>query len=318
MKGLLNSKLKVITVVALLVVVAGFVLFGVLGFNATPDYTAKQSYELEVSVDANIGTAPSVLKTSTDEYLASKGVRVSSYSVEKLDDGAVYVYKFKNDVSDKIDIAELKAAIKEGLNGVELLTSVTPEANLNVRVNFGDTQWYIALALAIGVAATFIYALIFERISGALTISIVSIISGIVYFAAIGIVRLPAKPFFTTGLTLSVLLSAIISVVMVNRFNQTCKFESSKNLSHAEIAAAGIKASGLRVLLLFAAVAVLGALFLIVGPSYIRYAGAQILIADVVATVIAYAYSGFFWAHLGADGKKKKTSVDMSASINAK
>ena len=104
---------------------------------------------------------------------------------------------------------------------------------------------------------------------------------------------------------------------MVNRFNQTCKFESSKNLSHAEIAAAGTKASGLRVLLLFAAAAVLGALFLIVGPSYIRYAGAQILIADVVATVIAYAYSGFFWAHLGADGKKKKTSVDMSASIKA-
>ena len=109
MKNVLG-KFKWFIIAALVLIVAGMTLFGVLGFNNTVDY--KDSYEVHVGIDQSVDAAKVILKDASENYFEEKDIKYSSYQV--VDDGVKLIYKFKNDVTS--DVSGLQTAIQTALS----------------------------------------------------------------------------------------------------------------------------------------------------------------------------------------------------------
>ena len=175
MKCNIISKLKIALIAVLVILLAGAVVFGIFGLNDTADY--KDGYELSVSVDVNISNASTVLKDSTDAYLNSKGVSYAGHALEVLDDGGSLVFKFVDDISSKIDVAEFEKSIEDAMQQYDILKGLDITVSYYERTaltNYNVVSILIGLGVAIVVA--FIYTLIMEKLSGGLITLIISLI----------------------------------------------------------------------------------------------------------------------------------------------
>ena len=307
MKFSATGKFRIIFIITVIILAAGLTLFGIFGYNQAADY--KDGYQLNVSVSENFGEAADVMKTATDEYLSAKGVKSAGYGFQKIDDGEALVYKFATDIGDKIDTAELEASVKQALTDESsVLSGLEVTCEYDSTINYFDSQ-FIGLIIAgcISLVAIFVYIIIMERLAGAVTVAAVTLLSALIFFAALGLTRIPAYPFVGAMIVLCAVLSAVFAAGLVSRYKEQLKNAAGTKVSGREIADKGTSFGMFRIIFIFCALAFVSVLFTAVGPTYIRFMGLQLLLADIVATFTAVGYAPFLWSSIKKGSDVKKT-----------
>ena len=307
MKFSITQKFKVFFIITIIILAAGLTLFGVFGYNQAADFS--RGYQLNVSVSENFGEAGDVMKSAADKYLSGKGVKSADYAFQEIDDGEKIVYKFTHDVGEKIDEEELKEAIKSALaEKSSVLSGLEVTCEYDSTINYYNSQFVgLIIAGCISLAAIFVYMVIMERLAGAVTVTAVTLLSALIFFAAMGLARIPAYPFVGAMLVLCAVLGAVLSAGLVSRFKEQLKNTAGAKVTSREIADKGTSYGMLRIMFVFGALAFVSVLFMAIGPTYIRFMGLQLLLADVVATFTAVGYAPFLWAAIKKGPDVRKT-----------
>ncbi len=311
MKCTIEKRFKLFTVLALCLIVAGLAVFSFFGFGKS----AEQSAEcvLTVNIDANIGDAEKVVKESAEEYFSNQKIKTVAHASKVSVNGEYYVYTVSdlNGLGMEAVRDNLKSYIEGKLGAVEGL------GQLNVKVDVATPTYYvnnsvsgILISAAIIYVATFIYFLFTEKLSGALTVFVSSLISGLLFFALMGLTRIPTESMFGVTLVLSATLSAILSVVIVNRCKELCRNVANDKKSYYKIGEMATAASGVRLAVVLGAIAVITIALVLLGNLQIKLIGLQILISGVSAVFTAYAFSAVVWAYFKSFRKDKKPQLE--------
>lgn len=289
------KKIKLFVVLSLIIVVAGMALLGFLGLNNTVDYS--NSYEVQVSVDHNKDGEGEIMREATEKFFADNDIKNVCYSVQEMNDGAILIYKFTEDVTDKI--AGLEASIQDALT-----SSAFAKANVSVnQVKGVDNQNLVnvAIALVVALVAIFIYLAIMEKIAGAIATFISGLISVLIALSLIALTRIPANPFMFITMAMALVVSVGISATLVTKFRKEAKNQTDSKPNLKEIANVVLN-SEMKRLLFVLAIFVLSALALCVlgfiGMPYMFFVAGHLLIAGVSATVTAGLSTALIWANL--------------------
>lgn len=287
----ISVKSKLFIIITLIVILAGMAFFAI-GPNQTVDYS--NSYEVRVSVNQKTGIE--TLKSATEEYFNNNGIKTADYAYQEIDGGKILVYKFKNQVPEKISgLAEyVQPKLSETLKvTVDVDETMVQDNQLSV--------WAI-VALGISAVAICLYALIMEKLSGAVATICSSIFSALLFVALVNLTRIPAYPFFGAGVGFALALGSALSVTTANRLKEEYKNSADKTdtMAIADKVMSSEKGKYLfaMIILLVGAVA-LAALFV----PYMMIVGGQIALAGLSALAVAYFTTPLVWASI--KGAKK-------------
>lgn len=311
MKCNITSKIKGFLIAVVVILLAGAVVFGVFGLNTAPDY--KDGYELNVSVDANIGKASEVLRTATDDYLASKGVSYASYDLSTIDNGGILMIRFSEDISQKISLTELETAVETAMQSSEILKGIDVTAKIYERKDYvANNALWLPIGLGIALVVAFVYVSIAHKIQGGVAVFAVSLLASMIFASIMTISRLPVKSFFLPSIIATAVLSAIFSLSIVARCSNVLKNSGNDKIAYSAIAEENTKAvlpgmiiATLSILVFAIAIAVLGA-------SYLKFLGVQVAISAISACVTALFLTGVLWSKLKPYSKKRSENVQPS------
>lgn len=297
----LANKYKLFIIITLIVVVIGMTLFGIFGFNKTVDY--DNSYEVKVSIEQSVEDAKSTLKTSAEEYLASKDIKSVDYATQQLSDGKILVYKFDKDV--EIDALDMKNYIQTKFDNSNLVGITVKAEYSSVRgINSFDALTVI-LAVGIALVVTFLFMLIMQKLSGAVAMISVSVVSALAFISLLAIVRIPAEPVVAISIGLTIILSAVLSSSTVAKCSEQFKAITQSKPNAMEVAEQVIVNEKNKYL--YTAIAVLVASVTIMAfiTPYLLFAGLHILFAGVVALAVSYFGTPLMWALIKGSKKLK-------------
>ena len=296
----LAKKYKLFIVITLAVLVVGMAIFGFFGFNQAIDYS--KGYEVRVSIDQNTTSARQILQSSTQQYFDLKGVNPVDYATQQLNDGKIIVYKFDKDI--KLDKQALKSHIQSNLDQ-NSLNNITANVEYDLVLGNGEIEiGWLLLGIGIGLVATFIYALIMEKLSGAVAMLCSSVVSALAFTSILSLVRLPSAPAFSASLVLAIALSAVLSLTTVAKLKESYKNSVNKP-DVIELTEKVIKNEGKKYLFVAIAVGVCAVALSAFLVPYIMFAGGQILLAGLSATVVSYFVTPLLWSAIKSDKKKK-------------
>ena len=296
----LAKKYKLFIVITLAVLVVGMAIFGFFGFNQAIDYS--KGYEVRVSIDQNTTSARQILQSSTQQYFDLKGVNPVDYATQQLNDGKIIVYKFDKDI--KLDKQALKSHIQSNLDQ-NSLNNITANVEYDLVLGNGEIEiGWLLLGIGIGLVATFIYALIMEKLSGAVAMLCSSVVSALAFTSILSLVRLPSAPAFSASLVLAIALSAVLSLTTVAKLKESYKNSVNKP-NVIELTEKVMKNEGKKYLFVAIAVGVCAVALSAFLVPYIMFAGGQILLAGLSATVVSYFVTPLLWSAIKSDKKKK-------------
>lgn len=303
----LLKKYKLFIVISLIILVAGMALLGFVGLNQTVDN--KFSYEVEINIDQNVGNAKEVLKSSAESYFDQKDIDTVGYAYQEFDDGKIIVYKFKENV--KLNVSELEVYIQDKLDTkvVDADKNAIPAGTVEVSAEYASVigndnlQFgWLLLSLGIAIVASFIYALIMEKLSGALATIGSSVLSAVLFVALISIVRVPAYPNFGVAIAISAVVCAVLSIATVGRLKEEFKNSNAKYAT-SELVEKVMKKESKKYLFTAIAVAVSAvALSAFIVPN-MMFVGAQLLLSGLCGLSVAYFTAPLIW--LAIKGNKK-------------
>lgn len=302
----LSLKTKIAFIIMVVLLAVGIAFIGIFGLNNSA--RDKNGFELSVKAEANIGNVSSVLKETTEDYLESKGASAAATVV--YDGGGQYVFAFGKDYKDVIDTAELADKIKTAFSADEILAGldVTVKYNETVNVNYAQSALYITFAIIICAAVIFAYTAIAEKsIAAALGVFCPSVVSALLFFAVAGLIRVPAGEFFAAAVAFSAALSAVFSLVLVNRFAEEIRLLPEGKPDYEKIADTGANKGLFRIILSASIVAVLGLLIFVFGiAGDMKWAGLQTVICAACAAFSTLTFTAFIWKIIKSSGKGEK------------
>ena len=298
----LAKKYKLFIIIALVVVVIGMTLFGIFGFNNTVDYSS--SYEVRVGIEQSVEGAKSTLKSGAEEYLSSKGIKAVDYASQQLNGGKTLVYKFDKNV--ELNAEEMKGYIQDKFNESTSLYGITVTAEYSqVRGNNPFNVGAVVIAVAIAVVVAFLFALIMEKLSGALALICTSVASAIVFIAMLAIVRIPSEPVVAISISLAMVLSAVLSCSTIAKCSEKYKLANVSKPNAFEVAEQAIASENKKYLLTLIAVLIAAVTISAFIQPYLMFAGLHVLLAGLVASAVSYFGTPLMWA-LIKSGKKAK------------
>ena len=291
MKFSVTNKFKLWIIITLVVIVAGMVMLGVFGLNTAADY--RNGYEIKVSVDQDADDSAVNLKKYTEEYFAEKGVKTVSYATQTSPDGTMFIYK----INEKP--AFTGAELTEFLNGKLGTSKAVAEAFVSETVSYGELQiWQTAVPLAIAAVVLTLYVMIFEKPASAIASLIASVIATGLFIAVVSLARIPAYPFFGTGVAFTFVFAFVLATVTSNRFKEESKKPSNSGASFGEIADLAAKASLVRYLFTGLSLLLAGVVLGVLKIGYPSFVGLMLVAADVCAVFAAFVWTPVLWAAL--------------------
>lgn len=283
---------KIWIIITMVVLVAGMVMLGVLGLNQSADYAS--SYEVRVSVDQDVNGSGDAVKAAADKFFADKGIKVNGSEIQVLDDNSTFVYKFSEE--PKIEIKDLKEALSSALKTETANLVADAEGVYPVNVTYYREISGMAITLGVAAIAIFLYLLIVEKPAAAFAAIVSSVVSALLFISIISIARVPAYPLFAAATTFAVALTAILSAVTVNGFNEVYKIAGNEKLSPAAVAEK-VSKKGAKRLIFTACVAIVAAIpFVAFGSLVIKFAAIEVAIAVVTATFASAFWTPFMWS----------------------
>lgn len=285
---------------ALIILVVGMTLFGVLGLNQTVDY--KNGYELNVAVDQNASKSVETVKAATEDYLEDAGITYSAWDHSQMNEGRTLIYKFDADYTE--ELKDLETELRAVLDENEL-TAVDVTVNFyKVKDNVNIDVWMPLAAAAIAIAVIFVYALIMEKLAASVAVIVSAVMSSLLFVAMMGITRIPANPFVTIGVALAMVIGAGLSITTVRRLKEENKNVANDKLSYVEIADKVAVLEKVKYILVTASIAVAAVGLAATASLYLIFAGLQLLVSGVVGTFTSYFMTPLLWSAI--KGNKKK------------
>ena len=299
MKDNFFKKVKYFFVFALVVLVVGMTLLGVLGFNQPVDYA--NNYELHVSVDQNTKNEKEVILEYADKAFNELGISPLSYATQIQDDGSVVIYKFSSDVSAYVDA--VLTTVQDGLNEKGEVSGVIAEVKAydTIGTSTGSFGW-IVLALGITFAVAFIVTLIINKLAQALALAFSAVFAAVLFVAFTALVRIPAGPFIGFSIAIASIFATIISTFILGRYKELRKDPEFERVD-ASVIATNIFNKDMKkitIALFFVIIAVVSMIAVIV--PYMMFVAAQLGFAIFIGTICAAIGTPFVYSLLG---KKK-------------
>lgn len=299
MKDNFFKKIKYFFVFALVVLVAGMALLGVLGFNQPVDYS--NNYELHISVDQSTKNEKEVIFEYADKAFDELGINPISYGTQVLDDGSVVIYKFSSDVSQYVDV--VLDTVQNGLNEKGEVSGVIAEVKAYETIGSSLGSFgFVALALGITVVAAFVVMLILNKLIQALALAFSTVFAAILFVAFTALVRVPAGPFIGFSIALASIFATIISIFILGRYKELRKDPDFEREDASVIATTIFNKDAKKIIisLFFVIIAVVSMIAVIV--PYMMFVAAQLGIAIFIGTICAAIGTPFIYSLLG---KKK-------------
>ena len=279
---------KVVFVGILGIILAGMIILGLLGINNTKNYDSVN--QLKVSVSLDLTESSQKAQATTEKFLQENSVETYSFGSQILNDGRVFVYQIK---SGSFNVEDLKTAIDTAINN----------SKVNVKVDVSEVTAYsenqtlgVVSALAITAVVIFVVLLFVEKWKSALAVAINSVLSALLFFALINIVRLPAVSLLGVSLSIAFLLGSVLSSVVVVRFKEIVKNSSTTIKSSADVSIQGVISSLFRVFFISIIMVVLGVFIAILFGGYLVFAGLQIVVASIAACICSIFVTPLLWA----------------------
>lgn len=294
MKTNFYKKIKIALTILFVIILAGTAMISFMDFNKTIDY--KDSYEMQISIDQNVENFVDVLKTSANKALNENGLNAVQFSYQELDDGAVLVYKFDVDVTEKLEIIKtsVQTSVDNQIKDVPLKVDVKVYSTKGREFKNADN---VLIALAIALVAIALYNLIMNKLSGCIATFVSGIVSILVTFDLLAITRLPLEPFSYAFIGIALTISAIVSSLLVTGYKAELK-NSVNKVSTFEVAEKVGLSFNKILIALAVAIAVISILVIVTGWINTLYFGLGILISGIMGIICAYVLTPVLWGYL--------------------
>lgn len=284
MKDNFFKRIKYFFVFALVVLVAGMALLGVLGLNQPADYA--NIYEVHVCVDQNTKNEKEVVVEYANKAFEELGVKPISYSTQILDDGSVVIYKFDKDLTQNADV--ILSSVQNGLNEEGEVKGVIASVKVyeTIGANIGDLAW-VAVSLGITVVAAFVLLLILNKFIQALALAFSTVFAAVLFVAFVALTRIPAGSFIGFSVVIASVFAAIISSFIVGRYKELRKDANFEREDASIIASTVFGKDAMKIVLslVFVIIAVVAMIAVIV--PYFMFAAAQLGVAIFTGTLCA-------------------------------
>ena len=311
------GKLKLWTLLGVVLIVAGIVIAAVFGFNA--DTTASDYKTLSVKLDsyeadARVERIDEICTGEIDKagltVLYSQKNEVSGNRCEML-------YVFSEDVTtEKLDA--LKNAVsavleteRESESGVlyntfvyatagdEVVSSVLPEGYL----------WRAALAAAVALVLEFVYVSVRYKLNMGVTATVSSLMAVLLTVALTALVRIPVTTSVAYAAAFAMLYSMATGLVIFSRMRSAFKSDEYKEKSAEEAIASSVPAKGI----LFFAAACAVALVLVgaIATAAVRWFAVTAFLGLLAATFSSLLFLPAMYLPL-------KKSADKKAALRAR
>lgn len=286
----LKLKNKLFVVITLALVVVGMAIFGIFGFNQTVDY--KDCYEVRVSVSQGFDGATELLASETNFYFAQNGIKSKNYAFQKAEDGSLLIYKFNKQVPTSVD--GLQDYLNDKFADAEF-TSVSAKVEVNEVIgNKKFDAGKLLLALGISIVLIFVYALIMEKLAVAVATICSAVVSFLLFLSMVALLRVPAYPFVSAGLALSVAIPSLMALASARKMRLVFKSKDKPNAK--EIAEGVMKKECVKYLFVLVAFLVVAAAVSALFVPYMMIMGAQIALVGLVSVASAYFVAPLIWS----------------------
>lgn len=275
------------------VIIAGIVLFALMGFNTSADRVKYKTVEVRYDVQVDINELTEGLETSCEEAFDANGLTFEKKTVPEVDGtylgettDMLLSYTFSASASDEA-IEAARAAIAAEIAANYSAYNVHVAAHTVTNVPLEGAAWRAAVAVAVGVVVVLIYAGVRFGVAAGLTGLAVCVHDVLFTLAFFAVTRIPV---FSTGAILFGAVSAVVSLVLwlirCMRMREDFKDEEFKKLS-AEEAVQRSAANSFK-LVLGTAIA-FAAVFIIVGA--VAASGVRLMVLPMVVCAAVSAYS---------------------------
>lgn len=279
--------------VSAVILVAGIVLYALLGFNTLPDVPASKTVELRYNVLVELNEKEEALSGICEDAFAQNGLKYTEKSESKLYDGSSFaegddaklVYTFTAGGKESFDaaVAAIRTAVEADAGFSDAAVSVSWHTQEGTR--FYDYAWRGAIALAVGAIVALVYVTIRYGVSCGVAGLVCCLHDMLLVPAFFALTRIPvfaAAPLLYAAAAgfLSVLMWLIVSAKVKENG------KSAQPLSGEECIFRASKES--KKLLLFAAIPFAAAILLL---GAVAFGKASLFILPMLLSVACPLYS---------------------------
>lgn len=285
--------------VSAVVIIAGIILFALLGFNYAAEQPASKTFELKYNVVAVIEEKEDDLQKACEDAFAANGISYSGKTVTNKVDGSylsetgdvLLQYTFKGDVSsEKLEAAKTAVAEKLAADFANVQTNV--DFHVLENESFHEASWRAAVAIAVGAVVVLIYIGIRFGVGCALT-GLVACVHDV--FFTLALLAIARIPLYAISPLLYAAIAAVVSLLLW--MLQSAKMrENFKDPAYTALSAEeAVEESGKTALKPVLAVAcTIAAVFVIFGA--VAAAGVRTLVLPALIPVAAALYSSLLLA----------------------
>lgn len=273
------------------IILAGILLFALLGFDFSAERPASKTVEVTYNVVVS-GNPDSVaaLEKSCDDIFKANGLSVQERATQESSNAVgteKLVYTFSADASDKA-LADATDAVNTYAN-----TAFTGAAEVDAVWHSVENQrfivadWRGAIAVAVGAVVALIYIGVRFRVSSALAGLVVCVHDVLFTLSLLAILRIPlyaASPLLLAGV--SAVCSLVLWMVHCAKLRSNAKDVAYSALDGAEVVEESLKTAWKPILIVAGALA---ATLLLIGA--VAAAGTRLLVLPALIAVAVSVYS---------------------------
>ncbi len=314
MKNLI-SKTKIVLIALLVVLVAGIVLFGVMGLNKSEAF--GESYQVEIAATIDFTDHADTIKETAEEVFKKNGLSVADYTLTQ-EYGSVSIFLFNEKLSDAV-LTELKNAVTTAISTGSVPIEVTVNQYAASVMQDASIRWQVIVGTIGAIVAFGIYLMFRQRFVNAFAVMVSTVLEGGLFVAIASLVRIPATTAFYAIMLASIALTAVLATVYTGKAKEyTKKYTEDAKASAAELSAK-LEKNNVAYVLIFTVAAVLFAVaFLALGPALMRWTGLMLVAAIVAVDLTVLFVLPYFWFLFRkvADNKKNKFAYKPTESVS--
>lgn len=284
------------------IILAGIILFALLGFNFSANMPSSKTFEVvydtPVLVEEDEAGTPKteILKARCEKEFEKLGLTAESSRTYEITNGGVLEFTFAGGASEE-KLAQAKEAVEAAFTSMEA-NGIWEDCEIFVSVhthglqNYSDAQWRGAVALVVGAIVALVYIGVRFGIGGALTGLTVCVHDAFFTLAVLAICRIPLTAYAPLlYAAIAAVLSLILWGVQLFKMRENFKDPAYRELTAAE----AVEESGASAWKIILGISVsLAVVFALTGG--LAAAGVRAVLLPALIAVAASTYSSLLLA----------------------
>ena len=291
--------------VSTVIILAGIVLFALLGFNNAAERPEKKTFEVEYDVVVESTTdGIETLKSASEAALEKNGISCNGFSRSESVDadngsrtgGGKLVYTLSAGVSDSALEKAKEAVVNAAAESFPETAEIYVSYHASYDKTFTEAAWRGAIAVAVGAIVALVYVGVRFGIGSALTGLTLCVHDVLVTLGLLAITRIPVYYFAPIVIgALAAAVSLALWLVQCIKMRENFKDPSYAALSAEEAVEQSSKTATKPVLVIAGALAIAFAVFGIVLAGFSAQVGAILLPITCILSVAAGTYSSLLF-----------------------